>query len=61
MEVKHKGYTVVQDPGNHHTAIFNQNGHMVFHAQTDKEKTIEELKETVDFYLLISQTMVEKK
>lgn len=48
MKVEHKGYTVMQDPDNHHTAIFDKNGHMVFHAQTDKEKTVEELKEKVE-------------
>ena len=61
MKIEYKGYTVMQDPVNHHTAIFDQNGHMVFHAQTDKEETEEELKETVDLYLQFSQTLAGKE
>lgn len=61
MKTEHKGYKIKQDSDTHHVAIFDKNGHMVFHAQASKEKTVEELRETVDFYLMLSETLMEKE
>ena len=60
MKIDYKGYRVKQDPNNYHVAIFDRNGEMVFHAQSSKKKTAEELKKTVDFYLMFSEVLEEK-
>lgn len=53
MKFTHKGYTLVQDamPINYHYMIFNEDGHMVMHAQYDKPITEEKARELIDFYI----------
>lgn len=53
MKITYKGYTVRQDPDNYHVAIYDEKGKMVCHARHDKVKTVEELKEAVDAFLVL--------
>jgi len=49
--VEYKGYTVVQSGLNNHISIYASDGHFVYHAQSRKKHTEQQLRETVDFYL----------
>lgn len=53
-KVAHKGYTAVQSPRNHHVMI-GKDGKMVSHAHVDHPLTEEELKKTVDDFLVIAE------
>lgn len=47
MVIEYKGYVVSQSEYNHHVML-SQDGHMVFHANTDKPMTEEELRQYAD-------------
>ena len=49
-KVKHKGYTVIQSPRNHHVMI-GKSGRTVYHASYDRPLTEDELKKAVEDYL----------
>ena len=50
-EIEYKGYTAVQSGLNNHISIYSNDGHCVYHAQSNKKHSEKELRETVDFYL----------
>lgn len=52
--ITHKGYTVVQSPRNHHVMI-GKEGKVVYHASYDHQLSEEELKKTVDDYLVTAE------
>ena len=52
--IKYKGYEVVQAP-NHHVWI-TKDGRRVLHAQCNKPKTEDELREMVDFYIELTES-----
>lgn len=54
-EVKYKGYTVVQSGLNNHISIYDGEGRAVYHAQQSKKRNEQQLRETVDFYLLMRE------
>lgn len=58
--VEHRGYTIHQSGINYHTAIYDDSGRYVFHAQVCKPLTIEELKEQIDFYIKLRSDNFEK-
>lgn len=51
VAVEHKGYTIQQSGVNYHTIIIDSGGKMVYHAQTEKQLTEQELREIVDWYI----------
>lgn len=62
--IEYKGYTVVQSGYNYHVSVFDKSGKCVLHAQASREKTDEELRATVDTFLVLSKTVgvyLEKK
>ena len=54
MEVKHRGYTAVQDAESNHIHIFSA-GASVCHAIADGRATEEEMREVIDCYLEITR------
>lgn len=51
VAVEHKGYTIQQSGVNCHTMIIDSGGKMVYHAQTEKPLTEQELRQIVNWYI----------
>lgn len=51
VAVEHKGYTIQQSGVNFHTMIIDGSGKMLYHAQTEKPLTEQELRQIVDWYI----------
>lgn len=54
--VEHKGFTAVQSPRNHHVMI-GKDGKRVYHAQYDHALTEDELRQTIDDYLVLAERL----
>ena len=54
--VEHKGFTAVQSPRNHHVMI-GKDGKRVYHAQYDHSLTEDELRQTIDDYLVLAERL----
>lgn len=57
-EIKYRNCIVSQASNNH--VIICRDGEMVFHAETDKKMTDDELKSYIDFYLDVLLSSIEE-